>query len=198
MLSGLLFLCLVVSLYWGWAVKRRGAQVTQTMAPHTAVELPPVFQPPGAEKPRPNTPLDIVAETKFTARKLMNKGEYRVFRTAEEILKECSSGNRVMAQVSLGEILSCDRDVYWTINSKRVDVLVIDPWGMPVLAIEMQGGGHFQGNAPMRDAVKKEALRKAGVKWLEILEDDGDAAIRTKLQLALGLPVIALASPGQS
>jgi hypothetical protein len=197
-LSGLLFLCLVVSLYWGWAVKRRGSQIVQTTPSRAPEEPPPVFKLPVAEKPRPNTPLDIVGAAKFTVRKLMNKSEYRVFRIAEEILKECSSGNRVMAQVSLGEILSCDSDVYWTINSKRVDVLVIDPWGMPVLAVEMQGGGHFQGNAPMRDAVKKEALRKAGVKWLEILEDDDDAAIRTKLQLALGLPVKAAISPSQS
>ncbi len=119
----------------------------------------------------------------------MNVGEYKVFKTVEDILKHNPSGCRVMAQVSLGEILSCDGDVYWTINSKRVDVLVIDPRGMPVLAIEIQGSGHYQGNAPMRDAVKKEALRKAGVKWLEILGDDADAAIRTKIELALGLPV---------
>lgn len=53
-------------------------------------------------------------------------------------------------------------------NSKRVDILVTDPFGFPCAVIEYQGGGHYQNNAIGRDAVKKEACRKAGIGYLEI------------------------------
>ena len=39
---------------------------------------------------------------------------------------------------------------------------------MPALAVEYQGHGHYQNRAFMRDAVKREAVRKAGVPFLEI------------------------------
>ena len=38
----------------------------------------------------------------------------------------------------------------------------------PVLAVEYQGGAHYQGTATIRDAVKKEALNKAGVGYVEV------------------------------
>ena len=36
-------------------------------------------------------------------------------------------------------------------------------------AIEYQGGGHHQGTAAARDAVKKEALRRAGIGYVEVV-----------------------------
>ena len=55
-----------------------------------------------------------------------------------------------------------------SINSKRLDFLIIDHSGLPALAVEYQGHGHYQNRAFMRDAVKREAVRKAKVKFLEI------------------------------
>ena len=40
-------------------------------------------------------------------------------------------------------------------------------------AIEYQGHGHYQGTAAARDAVKKEALRKAGVRYIEVTPESG-------------------------
>lgn len=80
-----------------------------------------------------------------------------------------------MAQVSLGEVLSSpDARAFSAINSKRVDLLIISPNGVPLAAIEYQGGGHYQGTAPARDAVKKEALRKAGVDYIAVTPDHND------------------------
>jgi hypothetical protein len=66
-----------------------------------------------------------------------------------------------------------------------VDIVVISGDGFPVAAIEYQGGGHYQGNAAARDAVKREALRKAGVKYVEISEthshDETAALVRAAL-----------------
>lgn len=81
-----------------------------------------------------------------------------------------NSGWQVMAQVSLGEILSCrDRDAYGCINAKRVDLLLVDADCQPRHAVEYQGGAHHQGAAAARDAVKREALRRAGIGYHEVV-----------------------------
>ncbi|EGI5923291.1 DUF2726 domain-containing protein [Salmonella enterica subsp. enterica serovar Colindale] len=73
-----------------------------------------------------------------------------------------------------GIIRSCpfrkcqDKPAFASVNSKRVDILVTDLFGFPCAVIEYQGGGHYQNNAIGRDAVKKEACRKAGIGYLEI------------------------------
>ena len=68
------------------------------------------------------------------------------------------------------EILrSKSKDAYACINSKRVDLLVVDADCNAVAAIEYQGGGHYLTDAAARDAVKKEALRKAGIGYHEVV-----------------------------
>ena len=80
---------------------------------------------------------------------------------------------QVMAQVSLGEILrSRDADAYACINSKRVDLLLVDETCRPRHAVEYQGNGHHQGTAAARDAVKKEALRRAGIGYHEVVRGE--------------------------
>lgn len=113
----------------------------------------------------------------------MNRLEYRAFKIIEDDLAAARRGYRVFAQTSLGEILqSTDRNAFRSINSKRVDILVVDPGGWPVLAVEYQGCGHYQGTAAARDAIKKEALRKAGVRFIEVFESDNDDQIRHRVR----------------
>src|SRR5215471_16926325 len=45
--------------------------------------------------------------------------------------------------------------------------------GWPLAAVEYQGNGHYRGTAAARDAVKKEALRKAGVRYIAVTPDSG-------------------------
>ena len=45
----------------------------------------------------------------------------------------------------------------------------MDPEANVRHALEYQGNGHHQGTAAARDAVKKEALRKAGIGYHEIV-----------------------------
>ena len=69
----------------------------------------------------------------------------------------------------MGEFLeSIDKEAYFAINSKRVDFLIVDKKGYAVIVIEYQGQGHYQDNAAKRDAVKREACRKAGVIFFRI------------------------------
>lgn len=114
--------------------------------------------------------LRVVMNADFTARALLNQSEARVFEELCQIVTRCRPGWRVMAQVSLGEILrSKDSEAFSCINSKRVDMLLIDENCRPRHAIEYHGGGHYQGTAAARDAVKKEALRRAGIGYHEVV-----------------------------
>jgi hypothetical protein len=126
----------------------------------------------------PKLQLDAAANVGFQRQKLMNKGEYRVFATIESLLARRGARYRLMAQVNLGEILQPDpnapelarQEAFAAIASKRVDLLVIDRTGEAVLTIEVQGSGHYIGKtAFLRDTVKREALRRAGVEMLEIM-----------------------------
>jgi len=113
--------------------------------------------------------LDTVMRAAFQARPLMSRAEASVFYTAERAIKRLDIKGRVMAQVSLGEILrSPDDDAFRAINSKRVDILVISQTGWPLAAVEYQGEAHYQGTAYARDAVKKAALQRAGIAYLEV------------------------------
>lgn len=106
----------------------------------------------------------------FTIQPLLNKSEVRVFKELDRMVINCNPGWQVMAQVSLGEILrSPDADAYSCINSKRVDLLLVDENCRPRHVLEYQGYAHHQGTAAARDAVKKEALRRAGISYHEIV-----------------------------
>ncbi len=114
--------------------------------------------------------LRIVMAADFTVQPLLNKSEARVFKELDRIVIACNPAWQVMAQVSLGEILQCkDVEAYSCINSKRVDLLLMDGDCRPRHALEYQGGGHYQGTAAARDAVKKEALRRAGIGYHEVV-----------------------------
>ena len=106
----------------------------------------------------------------FTIQPILNKGEARVFKELDRLVIARNPAWQVMAQVSLGEILRCkDAEAYRCINSKRVDLLLMDAECEPRHAIEYQGSAHHQGTAAARDAVKKEALRRAGIGYHEVV-----------------------------
>ena len=123
----------------------------------------------------PAEQLRLVMGAEFKKRRLLSRSEAQVLYAAERAINTAADLNwRVMAQVSLGEVLACpDARAYSAINSKRVDLLIVSRSGDPIAAIEYQGHGHYQGTAAARDAVKKEALRKAGVRYIEVTPDSG-------------------------
>jgi hypothetical protein len=114
--------------------------------------------------------LRTVMGAEFSIQPLLNKSEARVFRELDQMVIGRNPGWQVMAQVSLGEILRCrDAEAYRCVNSKRVDLLLVDENCQPRHAVEYQGGAHHQGTAAARDAVKKEALRRAGIGYHEVV-----------------------------
>lgn len=114
--------------------------------------------------------LKMVMNARFRSRALLNRPEGQVFKALDRIVIARNPEWQVMAQVSLGEFLASeDAEAYSCINSKRVDFALMDAECRVRHALEYQGSGHHQGSAAARDAVKKEALRKAGVGYHEIV-----------------------------
>ena len=115
--------------------------------------------------------LKIVSTATFSARALLNRAEANVFAALDKAVIARNPAWQVMAQVSLGEFLaSPDKDAFFAINSKRVDFALMDERCCVRHALEYQGGGHHLGpSAAARDAVKKEALRKAGIGYHEVV-----------------------------
>jgi hypothetical protein len=133
--------------------------------------------------------LRTVMKAEFKAQPLLNKSEARLFRAVDRQVLEARPGWQVMAQVSLGEILKCeDKAAYACINSKRVDLLIVDEECRPIHAIEYQGGAHFKGAhaTAARDAVKKEALRRAGIGYVEVVAGDTPAELRRVVERLVG------------
>ena len=125
----------------------------------------------------PADQMKAIALVAFDRVRLLNKDEARLLPVLEDVAARIGQGHRVMAQTSLGEIIAPRkgsgseeelRRAHASINSKRLDFAIFDRSGLMVCAIEYQGTGHYQGTAFMRDAVKREALRRAGVPFVEI------------------------------
>ena len=128
--------------------------------------------------------LRVVMEADFSARPLLNQGERRLLSVLDKALAEESPGWRAMGQVSLGEILSSPSEAaFFAVNSKRVDLLIVDADCRPLHAVEMQGKGHHQNNnTAARDAVKREALRRAGIGYVEVVSGDTPAEVRAMVR----------------
>lgn len=143
--------------------------------------------------------LHAVMAASFQKRKVLSSSEYQAFKIIEEQVTAAQRGHRVFAQTSLGEILrSASSNGFRSINSKRVDILVVDQAGWPVLAVEYQGSGHYQGTAAARDAIKKEALRKAGVRYIEVSTTDSEDQIRSRVREQLGWKMAVSTTCGSS
>ena len=135
--------------------------------------------------------LRTVMKADFKAQPLLNKSEARLFKAIDKQVLELRPDWQVMAQVSLGEILrSPNKDAYLCINSKRVDLLIVDEECRPLHAIEYQGGAHYKGAhaTAARDAVKKEALRRAGIGYVEVVAGDTPAELRRVVERLVGKP----------
>lgn len=132
----------------------------------------------------PRAQLRAVGRARFTLRPIMNRSEYRVFAWLEQGCR--GTPFRAFAQVPYGEILATpDEDAFRSINSKRADILVVDGRGLPVLAVEYQGEGHWKNGAKARDAVKRAALAAAGLPLLEVFPDTRRTDVQATLREAI-------------
>jgi hypothetical protein len=148
----------------------------------------PLIPAPRSSAPRdPVEQLRIVMSSRFSAQRLLNYSEARVFRDLDRMVLERKPRWQVMAQVALGEILTSDReDAYFCINAKRVDLLVVDEQSQPKHVFEYQGAGHYGKDTAARDAVKKEAVRRAGISYHEVFHETTPAELLQLIERLMG------------
>jgi Protein of unknown function (DUF2726) len=169
LLVGLLvFLAVLATALGGENSKsKRAGPMLDTIRQNFSPKRDPVVPTDSAEQPR------NVMSDDFNKRPVLNESELRLFNEMEKAIAEAGLDWHVLAQVRMGEFVgSQDRSAFFTINSERVDLLVTDRNGLPLHAIEYQGNGNQQVTATDHEAVKKEALRRAGVGYHEIAADD--------------------------
>lgn len=137
-----------------------------------AANVVPLSGPGGRKGTDAADQLRRVMDAEFAERPLLNRSEAAVFKALDSAVIARNPQWQVMAQVSLGEFLaSPDDQAFAAINSKRVDFALMDESSRVRHALEYQGSGHHLpgGAAAARDAVKKEALRKAGIGYHEVV-----------------------------
>lgn len=148
----------------------------------------------------PEHQMQAIAAASFETQPLLNKSEARLLPVIESAIAEIGCGHRVMAQTSLGELLRpCNQQdrvtrdaAYAAINSKRLDFSVIDRSGRLLIAIEYQGGGHYSSTAFIRDAVKREACRKAGVAFIEVHQGTLPSDLKEQIKkLVVATPTVS-------
>lgn len=142
----------------------------------------------------PAEQMKAIAKCEFETTRLLNREEARLLPLLETLVRTAGRGHRVMAQTSMGEVLAPRKGsgteaqikaAFASINSKRLDFLIIDRSGRMVCAIEYQGSGHYQGTAFFRDAVKKEVLRRAGVPLIEVQRNFSTVDVETSVRRIL-------------
>lgn len=132
--------------------------------------------------------LRIVRENIFQKKRICNGNEQTAYAAALAVVRRRQRQERVLPQVSLGEIITHRNErVYAAVNSKRVDLLVTDAQFNPLVVIEIDGSGHYLANTShINDAAKSLALRSAGIPLLRIAaSDDNQAEIRKLVQKGL-------------
>lgn len=139
---------------------------------------------------------DVSTKVAYRARPVLHAGEAALFRLIERMCAAHAPHIRVLAQVNMGEFLGVDdrgpgsprqREAgQGAINSKRIDILLVDAEFRPRVAIEYQGRRHATDDRTrLRDQAKHTALAAAGIPLVEITPYEAEADWTPRLMRAL-------------
>jgi hypothetical protein len=121
--------------------------------------------------------MRFIAQAELRAVRPVNPEAVDVLYALEAWIASNRPGWRVSFEVSMGAFIKTTYDpeerqqnaAFRSYNSKRVDFLLIDKKGQPMLAVEYHGTGHdLSRDAADRMEVKRLALGRAGIALLEI------------------------------
>jgi len=121
--------------------------------------------------------IRFISQSELRAVRPVNKEAARILYALDEWMVSQRPDWRMAFEVSMGAFIKTASDsndwvqnaAFRSYNSKRVDFLLIDRFGHPVLVVEYHGTGHdLSSDAPDRMAVKRLALERAGIPLVEI------------------------------
>lgn len=121
--------------------------------------------------------IRFISRTELRAVRPVNKEAVRVLYALDEWIAAQRPDWRLAFEVSMGAFIKTSFDpedrmqnaAFSSYNSKRVDFLLIDRFGHPVLVVEYHGTGHgLSDDAWDRMEVKRLALARAGIPLVEV------------------------------
>jgi|GEM_PF-2669786 len=130
--------------------------------------------------------IKFIDQADLHAARPVNKEAVRVLYALEEWVRVNQPKWRISFEVGMGAFIrtthSSDERVqkaaFSSCNSKRVDFLLIDPFGQPVLAVEYHGSGHsLSSDAEDRMRVKRLVLERVGIPLVEVPANAGRADV---------------------
>lgn len=138
--------------------------------------LPAVAKPEGVDK------LRQVSDARFLTKRLMSDNEAIVLVELEAIIADLGEPWRVMPQVGLSQIIGSNSDeATAAIEGQQVALLVVGGDRTPIAAVEYQPLGQIRSEDAVRDAVKREALRRSGIPYIEVRASDQPGDLRADL-----------------
>lgn len=132
--------------------------------------------------------LRIARKNRYQKKTICNANEQAAYAAAWDVVRARQRKERVLPQVSLGEIIMHPNGrIHAAINSKRVDLLVTDAQFNPLIVIEIDGSGHYLSDySRINDETKTLALRSADIPLLRIAaKHDNHAEIRRMVRKGL-------------
>lgn len=187
---------------------RRHYSQWQSVAPPRHGPLPshapPTRPKPAADLRDPAQQLHAIARVDFECIPLLTPPDARLLPLLEAAAHDLRAGHRVLAQTSLGDLIrpqansasADDRSAALaSITAKRIDFAIIDRAGRLAVAVDYQDADHHQDHALGRDAIKREALRRAGIPLIELGPDFDAAHLRQRIAGLLAPPKAASVTP---
>ena len=142
---------------------------------------------PAMLKPSEIDGLRDVSDARFSAKRLLSDNEAIVLSEVETIIAGIDQAWRVLAEVSLTQIVeSTSAEAISAIAGQQAALVVATGDRTPIAVIEYQPLGQVRNEDAVRDAVKREALRRAGVAYIEVRASDQPGDLRDDL-LALAV-----------
>lgn len=140
--------------------------------------------------------IDAVVKGHVYKKPIMNKSEYRLYKSlsniSNEIERTLNQKVYVFPQVSLGEIIGGDPEAFKAINIKRTDFVIVDARGFPLALIEYHGEGHYgndndkRNEVIMNDQVKKIVCDKIGIGYIKVIPDYDESDLGRDLSIIIG------------
>lgn len=139
-------------------------------------------RPPVLAKNEGVDKLRQVSDARFLTKRLMSDNEAIVLAELEAVIADLGEPWRVMAQVGLPQIIGSNSDeATAAIEGQQVALLVVGADRAPIAAVEYQPLGQIRSEDAVRDAVKREALRRSGIPYIEVRASDQPGDLRADL-----------------
>jgi hypothetical protein len=139
--------------------------------------------------------LRLVSDAGFASKPLLSGREADVLGFVETAAAEAGQGWRVVPQVRLVDIIaSSDVEANAVIGDHRLDMLIVSASHLPVAALDYQPLGQLKDDSALRDAIKREALRRADVPFIEIRANEPLDGIKAQILRLAAVPMPVKAS----